>query len=629
MSSGNREDGQVQEIHRDVIVVGAGWSGLLSCKCMLEEGLSVVALEKREDIGGVWWYSDDTSIPTVMKSTQTTSSSTVTEISDYPMPKEIGMFPHHTDILEYLHGFVREFKLLPHLRFNCTVEKVEKEGEVWRVTCSTGDVYTSTYLVIATGQSLVPNRTVEKTVLKGFTGKVLHAIEVKQPLAEFEGSRLLLFGGGETASDICIEWFEHVKYIYWSIPRGQHFFRKYAKVVPWGTPQALDKASSRMLKRIAPFHRSKPGLAWVCRWTTSGSLLAYQGHGIPEWRNKADFFKFIVNKNGKVLNLVDYERVVPKGGIVKCDGKEVTFVDGAKQEFDVVIMCTGYTTTYPYLPEQYQVGVRDRHKMVFDAHDPTLAFIGLVRPVVGSIVTISELQARWASKVFAGKVPLKPLEERKRDIERDRAHLSEYFKHSSQRIQGLVEGFTYGDDIAKHAKIYPDYRSLFLKSPHNWLVAYFSPYNPATFRLNEPDKLEQSLAIMRSHRQGTLGPLQYLLLLFFRFIWFDWWMERISDVKYQIQISSWWPTVRSWRVTRGLNYLWTIPKRAMFDTASNDVDELSPKAKLLLRSHSKDACKHLSTNGSIPLANNTSCHGNKTTRHRLVNSIPSSKDEVN
>ena len=51
--------------NRDVIVLGAGWSGLVACKYALEEGLSIVAIEKREGIGGVWRYSDDPSIPTI------------------------------------------------------------------------------------------------------------------------------------------------------------------------------------------------------------------------------------------------------------------------------------------------------------------------------------------------------------------------------------------------------------------------------------------------------------------------------------------------------------------------------------------------------------------------------------
>ena len=564
-----------EESQCDVVVIGAGWSGLAACKCMLEEGLSVVALEKREEIGGVWCYTDDSTIPTVMKSTQTTSSSTVTEMSDYPMPKEIGMFPHHTDVITYLRSYAKEFHLLPHIKLNSVVVKAEKEGSQWKVTCSSGKVYRSTYLVVAAGVHQYPNRELEKTMLKGFTGKVLHSIETKEPLEEFKDSRLLILGGGETASDLCIDWIDHSKYIYWSIPRGQHFFRKYAKVVPWGTPQALDKASSRMMKMLAPYVQSKPGLAWVCKWTTNGSLLAYQGHGIPEWRNKADFFKAFINKNGKVLDLVDYEHLVPKGSILECKGKEVTFVDGSKQEFDLVIMSTGYKVEYSYLPQCYHKGIRERHKMVFDIEDPSLAFVGLVRPIVGSLVALSELQAMWMAKVFAGKVPLKPLEERRRDVQQDTAYLSDYFKHTSQRIQGLVEGLTYVDDLARQANVYPNYWALFRKSPRQWFVAFFSPANTAALRLNEPDSLDRSIATMKSHKSGTLGVLQYLLILLLRLLWFDWWMDRIARVKYRIQTSSWWPVVRVWRVVKGLNYLWTRPKAMFFDTSFNDVVEMS------------------------------------------------------
>ena len=103
------------------------------------------------------------------------------------------------------------------------------------MTCSTGDTYTSTYLIVATGVYQTPNRELEKTMLKGYTGEVYHASEIEDTLEEHKNERLLLLGGGETASDICMEWFDHVKFTYWSIPRGQHFFRKYANVVPWGS----------------------------------------------------------------------------------------------------------------------------------------------------------------------------------------------------------------------------------------------------------------------------------------------------------------------------------------------------------------------------------------------------------
>ena len=316
-------------VYKDVLVIGAGWSGLVACKYMLEEGLSVLALEKREDIGGVWLYSDDPNIPTVMKATQCTSSSTVTEMSDFPMPKDIGMFPHHTDVLDYLKAYAEQFQLLPHIKLSTQVQVVEKTAEdSWKVTCSAGDVYTSKYLIVASGEHQKPNRELEESVLKGFTGDILHAASIKEPLEKYRGKRVLLLGGGETASDICLEWINHAMTIYWSIPRGQHFFRKYGRLVPFTRPIAFDTGSSRVVRAITPFSKGKPGLSWLCKWTTSGSLLAYQGHGIPEWRNSARFFHFFFNKSANVLDYVDYKRLVPKGAVIECSGKEVTFVDG-------------------------------------------------------------------------------------------------------------------------------------------------------------------------------------------------------------------------------------------------------------------------------------------------------------
>jgi len=557
--------------HHDVTVIGAGWSGLVSCKYMLEEGLSVVALEKRENIGGVWLYSDDPGITTVMKTTHCTSSSTFTEFSDFPMPEEIGMFPHHADILQYLHSYAEKFNLMPHIRLNTSVKNVEKRGDEWYIECENGEEYTSSHLVIATGVHQIPNRELEDTILRGFTGKLYHAREIKGLIEEHRGQRLLVVGGGETGSDICMEWHSHCKFIYWSIPRGQHFFRKYAKIVPWGKPQALDKASSRMMKAIAPYHYSKPGLAWVCKWTTNGSLLAYQGHGIPEWRNDAPFFHFFVNKNGKVLDLVDYKRLVPKAGIVGCKGKEVVFSDGTKQEFDLIIMSTGYKVSYPFLPKRYaDVSIRQRYKFVFDMEDPSLAFIGLVRPVVGSVVGVSELQARWVARVYSKHVPMQPFEVRQAEVKKDNIHWSNYFKHSSQRIEGLVEGFMYIDDISKLANVYPDYWALFKRNPRHWYIAYFAPYNGATFQLNEPKHEEQAIATMQSHRQNTLNPIHLLLIVFLRIIWFDWFLYMLGILKYHIQVSKWWPHVREWRVTKTANWVWTLPKRALFDNTTSE-----------------------------------------------------------
>lgn len=248
-----------ETVYREVIVIGAGWSGLVACKCMLEEGLTVVALEKRSDVGGLWNYSDDPSVITVMKNTRTTSSSSVTEMSDFPMPEEIGQFPKHEDVLGYLKSYCDAFELWSHIRLEHCVEEITKEGNLWRVRCKNGQQFESNFLIVCTGSVQKPNRELEHSVLRDFVGEVRHSSELKSFVSEHANKRVLLIGGGETASDLVEEYYDHVSRLIWCIPRGMHFFRKFAKILPNRRPQALDKASSRIMKFIAPYTKSKPG----------------------------------------------------------------------------------------------------------------------------------------------------------------------------------------------------------------------------------------------------------------------------------------------------------------------------------------------------------------------------------
>ena len=247
-------------VRRDVIVIGGGWSGLMTCKYMLEEGFSVVVLEKRNEIGGVWCYSDDPDILTVMKSTRTTSSSSVTEASDFPMPDEMGEFPNHEQIFQYLNDYCDHFNLRSHIRLGCGVEKADKVGDNWEVTAEDRTKYAAKKLVMCTGVHQRANREAEHTLFAEFSGEIIHSQTLKSFIPEHKGKRILIFGGGETAADLVEDWHEGgAEQIVWCIPRGQHFFRKYAKFLPSRPPQALDKASSRVMNTIAPFTKGKPG----------------------------------------------------------------------------------------------------------------------------------------------------------------------------------------------------------------------------------------------------------------------------------------------------------------------------------------------------------------------------------
>lgn len=155
----------------DVIIIGAGWSGLLSCKYALEENLSVKVIEKREDVGGVWKFSPDPNITTVMKNSTTSSSNTVTEISDFPMPTRIGDFPKHQDIKSYLDDFANKHNLRRHIHFGTSVKKVHKIKNVWYIETHNNKEYRSKNVIVCSGVHQKANCDLQQGILKGFEGK--------------------------------------------------------------------------------------------------------------------------------------------------------------------------------------------------------------------------------------------------------------------------------------------------------------------------------------------------------------------------------------------------------------------------------------------------------------------------
>ena len=209
----------------DVLVVGSWWSGLLVCKHAKEENLSVRVLEKREDLGRVWKYSSNLNITTAMKNSRTSSSSTL------------------TDIYEYLNSYADKHQLRRHIHFNCGVTKIIKKSLLWTVSTNTGVVYITKNIVICSGVHQTPNRSLEQTVLKEFTGEIVHAGHLKEFNEQHRTKRIMVIGGGETARDVLDDWYPNVESVIWCVPRGQHFFRKYGKLLVHREPQALDKAS--------------------------------------------------------------------------------------------------------------------------------------------------------------------------------------------------------------------------------------------------------------------------------------------------------------------------------------------------------------------------------------------------
>ena len=267
-----------------------------------------------------------------------------------------------------------------------------------------------------------------------------------------------------------------------------------------------------------------------------------------------------------MLERVDYQRCVPKGAIRSIKGKTIFFCDGTEEVVDVIIQCTGYKTEFSLLPLKFQsVPLTHNYKFIFNVDDPTLAFVGYVRPVVGSISGMAEIQSRFVGKVYSGKCDLPPRDQRLQVAVKDKDFWDDYFKDSSRRLGTLVEAYTYIDDIGSLCGIKPDYCKLFWRNPRGWRLAVFAPYDGCSFRLNEPDKEEWALQHLRVQMTDTLGPSHLLLIMFLRLIWFDYWLHLLGEIKYRIQRAGWWKKMREWQVVRALDWCWQAPKRWFFD----------------------------------------------------------------
>ena len=497
----------------DVIVLGAGWSGLMACKYCLAGGLKTVVLEARDTVGGVWAYTDDCQRGGVMKTTETSSSRCITEISDFPMPPTYPDFPSHSQVLSYLKSYCSHFGLDRHIRLGCSVTAIRKDKELWRVTCADGWQFEAKNIIVASGVHQHPNDISASGRLRGFAGSVLHSAAIKEASPRYADKTVVLWGGGESASDIAFEVSKTARFVYWCIPNGQWFVPKIVdrwRPFPSRRPKVADHTTSRVRLFLSPTHRYSPLITQYFSLT-----LGFNGHAQEPWRTDAPYNRSFFNKSSEVLSRVREGRVIPKRDIVRCDGSTVEFSDGAVVTADAIITCSGYRTVFPFFEgiAAPDADPRTWYKYVFYNEDPSIAFVGFVRPIVGSIPGMAELQARYVASVLGGRRRLPPREKRARTIRSDAARWNKHFRFTSLRLRGLVDHFVYSDQLAKLIGCRPRFWKLLLASPRKWWKAVSSPWNGCQFWLNEESHHERIFQTLEQYRINQISEVYVFLLL--------------------------------------------------------------------------------------------------------------------
>ncbi len=393
-------------------------------------------------------------------------------------------FPEHGEILDYLKNYANEFGLDPAIsRGRRVLEVAKTSGGEWRVVTEgeTGDRRDDRFdaVCVCTGPHRKPRfDSRDDPLYSRFRGRVMYAGDYKCSGDVAPGETVLVVGAGESAADLVAECAQHGAKVFWASRHGQWFADRNIGPYPADHFTAVGLRAwlgrclfvEHLVRRfvIAPFIH----LAW-----------GRGGHGIQEWYPSAPYLHQFINKSRDGIREVYRGRVHARRAPCRIQGRQVWFQGNPRPaEVSLIILATGYEPCWPFLEPQ----PRALYRLVFEVDDPSLAFVGYVRPVLGSIPSLSELQARWLAGVWSGRIDLPCRGRRRVEAWIERRHQRRRMLDSSERGV-LVDQEVYATQIAARCGAALGWFRLLLRDPRAFRAALWSPWTAFKYRLLDPD----------------------------------------------------------------------------------------------------------------------------------------------
>ncbi|MFD4005364.1 flavin-containing monooxygenase [Streptomyces rubiginosohelvolus] len=330
--------------HADLIVIGAGQSGLATAALAGRHGFArVLVLESAEEPGGAW--------PRYYDSLTLFSPARYSSLPGMRFPGEPDRYPRRDEVVDYLRAYAE--RLNASIRTSTSVASVIRQDGLWRVRSEDGREFTSPAVIAATGDygtpflPDIPGRA-------GFGGRVLHAAGYRSP-GPFAGQRVIVVGGGNSAIQIAAELgpvadttLATRRPVGWTpqrpLGRDLHWWLKHTR---------LDIAPIRRLLAKVPVSVIDDG----------HYRAALDQHGV----DRRDMFSTFTS-----------------------DG--VLWADGTKEDVDAVVFATGYRPVFGYLTGSGAL----------DATGAPVHRGGLSTTVKGLGVVGMEFQRSFSSKTLRG-----------------------------------------------------------------------------------------------------------------------------------------------------------------------------------------------------------------------------------
>lgn len=310
------------------LIIGAGFVGLGIARALQEANIAYDQIDKSDRIGGNWYHG-------VYEMAHIISSRKITQFSNFPMPANYPDFPSASQMLAYLNSFVEHFQLDKNIELNREVSLVKPiENNLWSVTFSDREQRIYKGIILCNGHHWHKRF---PQFAGSFNGEIIHSKDYKKP-SQLQGKKVLVIGGGNSACDIAAEAARVAEKSVLSLRESVWFLPKsvagipFCDLVQWWMPEWLQRLFAYMVIRF-----------------TFGT---HESYGLAKPRY--EIFQKHPTLNNEVPYYIQHGRIIPKPEVKLLDGDSVEFIDGLKEECDLIVCATGYHVSYPFLAPELQ-----------------------------------------------------------------------------------------------------------------------------------------------------------------------------------------------------------------------------------------------------------------------------------
>jgi len=195
----------------DVLIIGAGFSGIYMLKKIREMGLSARVIDAAAGVGGTWFWNRYPGARVDVESMFYSYSFDKTLEQEWEWTER---YPAQPEILNYINHVADRFELRSHIQLSTSVTSAiyDENKATWLVNTDGDHSFSARFCVMATGCLSAAN-TPDFDGLKEFKGRIFHTGKWPHNDVDFSNRRVGVIGTGSSGVQIIPEIAKQAKHL--------------------------------------------------------------------------------------------------------------------------------------------------------------------------------------------------------------------------------------------------------------------------------------------------------------------------------------------------------------------------------------------------------------------------------